>query len=885
MKDGMNSNCIYNIAIDDYGRYWLASPGGLMMYDGYNFKPYGSSQGFKNKDIVRVEYHNNYLYTFSTEYFEIIPISEVNKLVNNKLYKEDLGKVITYEYRNNKFYILNRDSVCSFERTKKLETQILKRPFWNDKINSYQDILKYNEKKEIDLIEYSRKVGNLKNSKYYPEEYYSLFNLGKVMLYSLDSNFKIVKKNILCKENNSFYLVYYISDNLFLIKDNNLFYIFDYKKKNYKYLFTCQSNSIELTKDILFICTPKNGLQMEQPINLKKQSYPEFKYNEISNYNIIKSEVTKNLYNYKYRIWINKLGFNEILQLNKKLNYTSIFKNTTSSNLLITGIKSFADFKDSILLIGFRKNVGTLIYNSYTKKIIDSLDPSWVKKLRVDNKKNIYILTYEDFRIIKNYQKGNYTKRNYKLFYKGNFVLVNDILHINNKYYFATNDQGVFISDSNFKFYSHISEQDGLQSNLISQVKIDKYDRLWLQTERGIDRVSKDLKVSNIVQYSEFDNFDIKDFTVSDDSLWVFSENSVYSLNYKDRFKAETIPIVLNEINVDDTSSYYMNDSNISIGPNWNIIKLNYAGIYLKEQENVMYRYRIIQNEDTGTWQITNQHILPLSALQNGKYTIQIQAYHNIYPSRHSQVLNVNFKIKPFFYQTWWFYTLVFLSLLSVIIGFIWYRNKLKLEKLKAESELNRLTLHGLQNQMNPHFVFNALNTLQHFIVKKDNMNSLNFLSDFSNLIRKILDNSRSELISLEEEIEFLRQYTIVEAERYSHKFMTEFKIEFDEDELSDIKIPPMLVQPLIENAIKHGVSNLESQGKIEIIFSIIDNDILQVSVIDNGKGIVQKDKSNSKATIILHERLNLIKHKNINGSFELKRIDNLTHAIIRIPI
>ena len=184
-------------------------------------------------------------------------------------------------------------------------------------------------------------------------------------------------------------------------------------------------------------------------------------------------------------------------------------------------------------------------------------------------------------------------------------MLVNDLEYFNNQYVLGTNDQGVFISDTSFKKFKHISEIEGLQSKLVKRIKSDKQGNIWVLNDKGVDRINKDLTVTRVFSIAEIDDYDIENFSVSRDSLWLFTDNTVYSLHYADRFKEKKIPIVLNTLTVDNDTKFYEADTNICVGPRWETIKINYAGIYLHDQDHIVYQYRIVKDGDTSSWQKT----------------------------------------------------------------------------------------------------------------------------------------------------------------------------------------------------------------------------------------------------------------------------------------
>lgn len=143
----------------------------------------------------------------------------------------------------------------------------------------------------------------------------------------------------------------------------------------------------------------------------------------------------------------------------------------------------------------------------------------------------------------------------------------------------------------------------------------------------------------------------------------------------------------------------------------------------------------------------------------------------------------------------------------------------------------------ALQTQMNPHFVFNALNAIQLFLTNNDEENAMNYLAKFARLIRLAFEYTKESYISLDQEIEFLNLYLTLESLRFSNS--VDIKMELDEfvrDNESEFKIPPLLIQPVIENAFKHGLFHKKQNKKLEIKFESIDG-LLKCTITDNGVG------------------------------------------------
>lgn len=201
-------------------------------------------------------------------------------------------------------------------------------------------------------------------------------------------------------------------------------------------------------------------------------------------------------------------------------------------------------------------------------------------------------------------------------------------------------------------------------------------------------------------------------------------------------------------------------------------------------------------------------------------------------------------------------------TVLLIVIMFLFYISNIK--KKQAALLQNDLRQQVLRSQMNPHFIFNVLGSIQNFILKNDNRKASNFLSKFASLVRATLNNSAAETISLADEINMLKNYMELEKMRKEDHFT--YEIIFDDDLETDfIQIPPMLIQPFIENSIKHGFKNLDHEGFLRLQISDKANWI-EFIIEDNGKGISKVKKGNSThrsmAIDIFEKRRKLIQQK-----------------------
>jgi LytS/YehU family sensor histidine kinase len=226
--------------------------------------------------------------------------------------------------------------------------------------------------------------------------------------------------------------------------------------------------------------------------------------------------------------------------------------------------------------------------------------------------------------------------------------------------------------------------------------------------------------------------------------------------------------------------------------------------------------------------------------------------------------------------QKFYFYLAGFIALLF-ISGIIFYqrshRNKLKTEKMKAE-----LQTQVLRSQMNPHFIFNCLNSIENFIMLNDQIQASDYLNKFSILMRSILDSSRNELIPIAKDMESLRLYVELEQLRFNNKF--DYK-DFTDPALvgGDYRVPSLLIQPFVENAIIHGLANSEENDLNLTVTTSLEKERIKFIIQDNGIGRIQSAEYN---------RLNKPYHKSIGLKITEDRINlykcgNYTDGSVKI--
>jgi sensor histidine kinase YesM len=277
-----------------------------------------------------------------------------------------------------------------------------------------------------------------------------------------------------------------------------------------------------------------------------------------------------------------------------------------------------------------------------------------------------------------------------------------------------------------------------------------------------------------------------------------------------------------------------------------NNLTINFAilDFGIKSIENVYYQ---VNNSE---WKLIDPQVRTLNfpALASGEYVIRFKGIIN---GKTENFKSIYFQISDPFWLTNWFFALLFISVLGLLLAYYRYqlsvvklRNNLINDKIKLESNLSKSLLSSIKSQMNPHFIFNALNTIQAYIYLNDRTKATNYLSKFSKLTRSILEMSEKEKITLSEELVALELYLELEKMRFQDEF--EFQLNVKVPDIDSVFVPSMLIQPYLENAVKHGLLHSNNHKKLNVDFSIEDNKLIVV-IDDNGIGRKRANEINQK--------------------------------------
>ncbi|MEO1625141.1 MAG: histidine kinase [Bacteroidota bacterium] len=457
----------------------------------------------------------------------------------------------------------------------------------------------------------------------------------------------------------------------------------------------------------------------------------------------------------------------------------------------------------------------------------------------------------------------------------------------------ATIGNGLYVKKG--QVYAHLGKRNGLSSDMVNKVFIDKNSSLWVATNKGLDQISyrfrKDsLDIIRIHNYSTQDglpsNF-IEDINFWNGQLWLATSQGIAYCK-PHALKRLTQPphtkfdaIVVNNKTVAPSLLQELSHTQ-------NNVSIHYTAISHRKKKDAskhFYRYRFLKDRQAVDWTYTNDRSVHFNDLQAGQYTFEVMAC-NSEGQWHIPSAQLSFEIHPHFSNTIWFQLL--LLLLAVAIGVLLLHNytqriqrKEKQKNLLQSARLRakEAELAALRNQMNPHFIYNSLNAIQNYIFKKDVAKANFFLGKFSRLIRSSLEYSRLDYILVEQEIKFLKTYLEIESMRFHQKFSYHFDL--DEALLEDrFLMPSLLIQPILENAVQHAFKDIDYPGELEISFQKAANEnSVQICVQDNGVGLANATAA-ADATRTEGRSLGLDITRN---RIELLRVDNQDQLSFKI--
>ena len=896
IKDGLPSNHVYTILQDTKGFMWFLTDKGMAKYNGKTFKTFTTKDGLPNNDVWdafttpdgKVWYltksthlgyiENNIVQSFPNQNKKevITPIN--SSQINNTVYPAGPNKFFKLKDSSWQNFNVQKNKINggNYSRVINKKVGFIGYNYINKTLiiyNNKEKLLKKNSIKN-DFKDIIKVRGQITDSLFFwaSNKGYSILNLNNLILKQHTFKEEIGIKTIKYPRINLVGKQLQITGERFVsVLDKN------FKIKN-PFFFPSHIKAhfgFRDSQNTIWLSTFNNGIY-KLPYSKQQVSYA-FEGEKIQKLSFVKNELFLGVYNkgfYKYnnpqKSFEPYLITNDFVQEIKHINELNVTFLLNRKNIVIEENNKRKKIKFSL------KNNSNIIIDEDLKKVVF-----------FDSK--LYGIT--SFGIIKKLDIKTFVFEN-KINHKG----INDILIFNSRFIIATTNGLKEVKKDaikEIKFYNSIFDKsilsikqltesqilintDGYGSYisnletisplkgsefLIVQDAFIKDNSIWLATNTGVLHFEKtESKYHLIRTYTINDglpNNNVNTLYVDKNQLMVGTDNglAIVPLNQKKQNLFVDIFIkngIYNKQKITDTNTTFRYKSN-------NNVRFEANTINFSEDNNTSFYYKLepIQKE----WVSSTTNVFNFNNLLPKEYTFHLKSG--------DIKKQLSFTITPLWYQTLLFKIVITLIILILILLFNkWNKKRIEkksIQKAEIQQKLAEQELYALRSQMNPHFVFNSLNAIQYFITKNEIDLSEKYLVKFAQLIRMFFDNSSKKYLTIDDEVNLLKRYLEIEKMRFGKDFYFNFKI--DKRIKMNTLIPTMLLQPIIENAVNHGIFHNNRNGNLLIYFIYIDIDSFNVSVIDDGIGIKKAQeikansikKHNSKSTSIINDRIQLL--------------------------
>ncbi len=397
----------------------------------------------------------------------------------------------------------------------------------------------------------------------------------------------------------------------------------------------------------------------------------------------------------------------------------------------------------------------------------------------------------------------------------------------------------------------HLSEKEGLQTNAVYDFRFNNNNQMWVITKKGVGIFQKNEtgkwlsdRIAVNTDLNTADLFFAKLAVTTDGNTWINAPDRLLRFDKKEKITLPPSPgVVIEEVLLfnkptdwktitDSVSGYRQFPVDPVLKYNQNSLSITFNAIQYNIEGPGEYSYQLAPS-DKGWSEPSTSNTISFYRLSPGIYRFRVKA--RLRGFTWSEPAEFTFRITKPFWETWWFRILVVLSASAVLI--ILFRSRINNLKKKAaiESQIRELEMNAFKAQMNPHFIHNALNSIQSLILNDKSSLASHYISKFAKLLRQVLENADKDLIGLDKELYSLQLY--VDLEKLRLNMDIEYKEQIDEHTIvSGIKIPPLILQPFVENALWHGLSQKKGNRKLTVGISEEDNRII-CTITDNGVG------------------------------------------------
>ena len=846
---------IYHILQDNDENYWMATDQGVIKYDGYSFKKI-ECEGMLSSSVFDLQLdYNNVVYCKNLN-GQIFQIKNDTGFLRVQVPDSLMNSEIFYSFDNQNNLIVITKSIFKVTSTNKIEFLSATASHYSQPITlndssifthnySTNELYKIKDNK-IDriLLEANEKRFVIQSFYLNDKQYYFDKHTGNLLknhgsYFSINENFQPVI--------NSKEYVRYVSDNehLWVARQAGGVKVFD---KGFSPLFnhkTIFKNNIisAFCKDKegnMILGTFGEGLIVITNLNLTEINLPNpnskitritstpsniifigtqngqvYKIDTARQVSLFRNDQYRNIEVLEY---INET--NELLINNARPTFINLTTGKITSESL-GAIKDMTRISNNKYL--FASNVGLIYFYANLRqtgetpsiKFIDHFNERTNCVAFDLNTQTIYAGTSLGLKIGNDTTAAYFTLNN-------KIVICRDILYFEGKVYISTKNDGILIFENNKLI-------DNWKNHAKAVYLLKEYKgNLFLSTNAGIQIVNQEGKILNTLSKSEglYSNR-IIDFEIRNDVLWLVHQKGVQPINIKNITPFNFTPSI-------SLTQVMVNDSNIGIHLNndfkhfQNKFKFTVSAKNIRFSNDIKYHYQLVGLEEK--WQLNNYYDnkIEYKSLPPGNYIFMIKS---VFRNNESKLVSYHFTINQPFWNTWWFYAIITVIFIATTLIIFRIQIRKHRKKIQLQNELNVSKLIAIQSQMNPHFIFNAINSIQDLILKGDIDNSYNYVIKFSKLVRQTLNFSDKEFIDIEDEIELLETYLELEKLRFKENF--EYHIH--SEGVEDTQVAPMLIQPFVENAIKHGLLHKEGLKKLTLVFK--KEDILTCTITDNGIG------------------------------------------------
>jgi ligand-binding sensor domain-containing protein len=414
---------------------------------------------------------------------------------------------------------------------------------------------------------------------------------------------------------------------------------------------------------------------------------------------------------------------------------------------------------------------------------------------------------------------------------------------------------GIMVLSKEYTLLNHFNSANALNNDVVYGILPENDSSFWISSNAGLSRIQwndsslvQDGKI-HVFNYDEDNGLQSREFNtgaytmLSDGSFAFGGISGVNVFKPADIQNTQMLPKVYIQDfkvfeNVLQTDSLVTYMNTVFLRHFENSFSISFGTIGLSLKGKTRYKYQLKGHHDA--WiDAGPRNYVSFTNMESGDYEFRVKAC-NQDGIWNEEYASLNIHIATPFYKTWWFLMIIFMIILQIIFAWFRYRQRISREKealqLKHTKQLADVEMKALRAQINPHFLFNSLNSINNYILKNENTMASKYLIKFSQLVRNILNHSTNSFISLQEELQTIELYIQIEGMRFNNQFS--YLIDVDpEIATADIRLPSLLLQPYVENAIWHGLLHKTGEKQISIRVTPYKNHAVSIIIDDNGVG------------------------------------------------